>query len=108
MKLATPLGPANGTRAPERAPVTERALRHALLVVLAVVISLCSARALIDRLHGHPSGEGSGALILVLLLTAWFSAEVLGAERAEWRATVHGRPQVDDDRAKRRTSSIVR
>jgi hypothetical protein len=105
MKLATPLEHPHRTRA----PVTEPGLRHALLVALAVVIALCAARALTDRLHGHPSGEGTCALVLTLCLTAWFSAEAVVGPHAEGCPTVHGRElQVNEDRAKRRTSSSVR
>jgi len=77
MKFAMSPRPAHRTRQPEMSTVTERGLHHALLVALAVVIALCGARALTDRLHGLPSGEGTVALVLVVLLTAWFAAEVL-------------------------------
>ena len=98
MKFATSLGPAHRTRAPEKSAVTERGLHHALLVALALVIVLCGARALTDRLHGLPSGEGTVALVLVVLLTAWFAAEVL----------VEPSDEPPRARAKRRTASTRR
>ena len=99
MNCPTPLGPARRTRAPERSAVTERALQQALLVALAVVIALCGARALADRLCGLPSGEGTAALVLVVLLTAWFAAEAVDV------------PSIDETPrrpAKRRTASSRR
>jgi hypothetical protein len=112
MKLATPLEQPHRTRTlrtPQSPPVTERGLWHALLVALAVVIALCIARALTDRLHGQPSGEGTVARVLIMCLTAWFSAEALVGPHADSPGCVDGREaRVDEDRTKRRTSFRIR